>query len=137
MDFLTAGIICIILLLALMALGLQIGLSFILSGLVVGSLLLSMDSALSLLGQAAYFSVASPTWTAIPLFILMGAFASNGGLARRAYDGVHAMTLAHSRIVVDRHLFQLWHLWRGLGIIHRHDRHFRQDGPPGNEPSGL
>ena len=92
MDFLSAGIICIVLLLALMALGLQIGLSFILSGLVVGSLLLSMDSTLSLLGQAAYFSVASPTWTAIPLFILMGAFASNGGLARRAYDGVHAMT---------------------------------------------
>ncbi len=92
MDFLTAGIVCVVLLLALMALGLQIGLSFILSGLVVGSLLLSMDSALSLLGQAAYFSVASPTWTAIPLFILMGAFASNGGLARRAYDGVHAMT---------------------------------------------
>lgn len=92
MDFLTAGIICIVLLLTLMAIGLQIGLAFILSGLVVGSLLLSMDSALSLLGQAAYFSVASPTWTAIPLFILMGAFASNGGLARRAYDGVHAMT---------------------------------------------
>lgn len=92
MDFLTAGFICIVLLLSLMAIGLQIGLAFILSGLVVGSLLLSMDSALSLLGQAAYFSVASPTWTAIPLFILMGAFASNGGLARRAYDGVHAMT---------------------------------------------
>ena len=92
MDFLTAGIICIVLLLALMALGLQIGLAFILSGLVVGSLLLSIDSAVSLLGQAAYFSVASPTWTAIPLFILMGAFASNGGLARRAYDGVHALT---------------------------------------------
>lgn len=92
MDFLTAGIVCIVLLLGLMALGIQIGLSFILSGLIVGSLLLSFDSALSLLGQAAYFSVASPTWTAIPLFILMGAFASNGGLARRAYDGVHALT---------------------------------------------
>lgn len=92
MDFLTAGIVSIVLLLVLMALGLQIGLSFILSGLVVGTILLSFDSALSLLGQVAYFSVASPTWTAIPLFILMGAFASNGGLARRAYDGVHAMT---------------------------------------------
>ena len=92
MDFLTAGIVCVALLLTLMALGLQIGLAFILSGLVVGSLLLSVDSALNLLGQAAYFSVASPTWTAIPLFILMGAFASNGGLARRAYDGVHALT---------------------------------------------
>lgn len=92
MDFLTAGIICVVLLLALMALGLQIGLSFILSGLVMGSLLLNFDSAMTLLGQATYFSVASPTWTAIPLFILMGAFASNGGLARRAYDGVYVLT---------------------------------------------
>jgi len=72
MDFLTAGIVSIVLLLVLMALGLQIGLSFILSGLIVGTILLSFDSALSLLGQVAYFSVASPTWTAIPLFILMG-----------------------------------------------------------------
>lgn len=92
MDFMTAGISCVVLLLALMALGLQIGLAFILSGVIVGTVLLSFDSALSLLGQAAYFSVASPTWTAIPLFILMGAFASNGSLARRAYDGVNSLT---------------------------------------------
>lgn len=92
MEFMTAGILCIVLLLGLMGLGMQIGLAFILSGFIAGTILLSFDSSLSLLGQAAYFSVASPTWTAIPLFILMGAFASNGGLARRAYDGVHALT---------------------------------------------
>lgn len=92
MDFLTAGILCIVLLLALMALGLQIGLAFLLSGFVTGAVLLDINSSLSLMGQVAYFSIATPTWTAIPLFILMGAFASNGGLARRAYDGVHALT---------------------------------------------
>lgn len=91
MDFLIAGVACIALLLVLMALGMQIGLSFILSGIITSSLILGFGKSVSLLGQASYFSIASPTWTAIPLFILMGAFASNGGLARRAYDGVHAL----------------------------------------------
>ncbi len=93
MDFILAGTLCIALLLLLMSIGLQIGLSFLLSGFVVSYLLLGFDSSVSLLGQASYFSIATPTWAAIPLFILMGAFASNGGLAQRAYDGVHA--LAH------------------------------------------
>jgi tripartite ATP-independent transporter DctM subunit len=93
MDFILAGTLCIALLLLLMSIGLQIGLSFLLSGFVVSYLLLGFDGSVSLLGQASYFSIATPTWGAIPLFILMGAFASNGGLAQRAYDGVHA--LAH------------------------------------------
>ena len=92
MDFITAGILCIFLLLLLMGLGLQIGLSFVLSGIVVSTLLLGFDSSLSLLGQAAYFSIATPTWASIPLFVLMGAFAAGGGLARRAYTGVYAMS---------------------------------------------
>ncbi|MFV0334797.1 MAG: TRAP transporter large permease [Tropicimonas sp.] len=91
MDFLTAGALCIALLLVLMVIGVQIGLAFLLSGFIVSALLLGVDGTISLLGQASYFSIASPTWAAIPLFILMGAFASNGGLARRAYDGIHAL----------------------------------------------
>lgn len=92
MDFLTGGILCIVLLLVLMATGLQIGLSFLLSGVIVSSLLLGFDSALSLLGNVAYFSIATPTWACIPLFILMGSFAAIGGLARRAYNGVNALS---------------------------------------------
>lgn len=92
MDFLTGGIFCIALLLITMAAGMQIGLAFLLGGFLVSAILLGVNSSLTLLGQAAYFSVASPTWAAIPLFILMGSFASNGGLARRAYNGVHALS---------------------------------------------
>jgi C4-dicarboxylate transporter, DctM subunit len=91
-DFLTGGILCIGLLLLLLAIGLQIGLALLLGGFLVSMLLLGFGSSLTLLGQAAYFSIASPTWAAIPLFILMGSFASAGGLARRAYDGVHALS---------------------------------------------
>ena len=83
MDIAASGILCIALLLLLLALGVQIGLAFILGGFVVSVFILGFDSSVSLLGLAAYFSVATPTWAAIPLFILMGAFASRGGLARR------------------------------------------------------
>ena len=92
MDFLTGGILCVVLLLVAMAAGMQIGLAFLLGGFLVSALLLGFGSSLTLLGQAAYFSIAAPTWAAIPLFILMGSFASNGGLARRAYNGVHALS---------------------------------------------
>ena len=92
MDFLTGGILCIVLLLIVMTVGMQIGLAFLLGGAMVCVLLMGFDSTISLMGQSVYFSVAAPTWATIPLFILMGAFASNGGLARRAYDGAHALS---------------------------------------------
>jgi len=92
MDFVSGGILCIVLLLILMAMGLQIGLSFLLSGMLISSLLLGFGSSLSLLGQVAYFSIATPTWACIPLFILMGSFAAIGGFARRAYNGVNALS---------------------------------------------
>jgi len=91
MDLTTAGILCILLLLVLMGTSLNIGLAFILSGFVTSMLLLGPKGVLSLLGQSAYFSVASPTWACIPLFILMGSFAARGGYAARAYNGVYAL----------------------------------------------
>ena len=92
MDFFTGGILCILLLLFLMGMGLQIGLSFLLSGALTSALLLGFNSSLSLLGQVAYFSIATPTWACIPLFILMGSFAAIGGFARRAYNGVNVLS---------------------------------------------
>ncbi len=92
MDFITGGILCIVMLLALMGMGLQIGLAFLLSGFFISFLLLGFGSSLSLIGQVAYFSIATPTWACIPLFILMGSFAASGGFARRAYNGVNALS---------------------------------------------
>jgi len=92
MDFITGGVICIALLLVLIGAGLQIGLAFLLSGVVTSTLLMGSKTSLSLLGQVSYFSIASPTWACIPLFILMGSFAAVGGFARRAYNGVYALS---------------------------------------------
>jgi TRAP-type mannitol/chloroaromatic compound transport system permease large subunit len=92
MDYIIAGTLCILLLLFWMGTGLQIGLAFLLSGFMVTTLLLGLKSTLSLLGQVSYFSIATPTWVCIPLFILMGDFAAIGGFARLAYNGVYALT---------------------------------------------
>ena len=63
MDSILAGVLCITVLLVLLLLGVQIGLAFILGGFVVSVFVLGFDSSVSLLGLAAYFTVATPTWT--------------------------------------------------------------------------
>lgn len=92
MEFLTAGIICVGMLLFLLALGLNIGLAFILSGFTITTIVLGKDAALSFLGQAGYSTIARPTWAAVPLFTLMGAFCSVGGLAFLAYRSAFLLT---------------------------------------------
>ena len=91
-EFTIIGIFCIILLLILIGIGFPIATSFIISGLASSYLIIGLKGSLSLLTQAAYYSIASPTWTCLPLFILMGSFAAIGGFAQRAYKGVNALT---------------------------------------------
>ncbi|MFW6149741.1 MAG: TRAP transporter large permease [Atribacterota bacterium] len=92
MEFTVVGIYSILLLLFLIGVGTPIGVSFILSGFIGSMLLLGLDTSFSLLSQVAYYSVAAPTWTALPLFILMGSIAARGGFAKRAYRGFDALS---------------------------------------------
>ena len=89
MDPVMVGVFSIVLLFLFLAASLHIALNFFLVGFVAAALLLSINAALSLLGQTMYYSIATPSFTALPLFVLMGAFASSGGFARRVYDGIH------------------------------------------------
>jgi len=91
MEFTIVGIYCILLLLILIGIGTPIGVTFILSGFLGSMLLLGLNTSFSLLSQVAYYSVAAPTWTALPLFILMGSIAARGGFAKRAYRGFDAL----------------------------------------------
>lgn len=92
MEYLNIGLFCVSLLLLLISIGVNIGLSFILAGFFASLLMLSLNSAISLLGETAYNSIARPTWIAIPLFILMGSICASGGLARLAYVGAYTLT---------------------------------------------
>ncbi len=93
MDMTTVGIISVFALLFLMSIGFYVSLNFFLVGFVTTFFLLGTNAAFSLLGKTLYYSIASPSFTALPLFVLMGAFASNGGFAKRAYDGIHKATI--------------------------------------------
>ncbi len=89
MEPVTVGIYAIILLLVLLAFGLHIAVDFILVGLLATTTLIGLHAALPLLGQTMYYSIATPSFAALPLFVIMGAFASRGGFAIRVYDGIH------------------------------------------------
>lgn len=89
MDFTLIGIIGIAVLLCLLFAGLHMGVDFILVGLVGLTVLINYEAAMSLLGETLYNAIATPTFCVLPLFILMGAFASRGGFAELAYSNVH------------------------------------------------
>lgn len=91
MEFITVGILCIVMLLFFLAAGLPVGLTFITSGLISSYLLIGAKGSITMLGQVAFHSIEGPTWACIPLFILMGAFATSGGFARRAYQSMNVM----------------------------------------------
>jgi len=92
MEPVTIGVYSIILLFLLLASGLHIAVNFFLVGFITTAILLSVNAALSMLGQTMYYSIATPSFTALPLFVLMGAFASSSGFAKRVYDGMHTAT---------------------------------------------
>ena len=92
MEPITVGIVSIVLLLIFLGLGFQIGLNFLLVGVISGTFIIGFNRALILLGETMYYSVASPTFASLPLFVLMGAFATRGGFAKRAFEGVYTAT---------------------------------------------
>ncbi len=89
MDYTLLGILGIGALLFLLFCGLHMGVDFILVGLIGLTVLINVNAAMSLLGETLYNAIASPTFCVLPLFILMGAFASRGGFAELAYSNVH------------------------------------------------
>lgn len=91
MSFTALGIIASVILLALLFCGLPMGIDFILVGIVGLSIVINFDAACTLLGETLFNAVASPSFCVLPLFILMGAFASRGGFAKLAYESVHTM----------------------------------------------
>ncbi len=91
MDFILVGIGGIAALLLLLVLGVPLAINFLLVGFFGIATLLTPSSASSLLGDTMYTAIASPTFTVLPLFVLMGALAAASGFAEQAYKGIHRM----------------------------------------------
>jgi C4-dicarboxylate transporter DctM subunit len=83
------GIIGLVVLFLLMFAGMHIGFAMALVGFVGYVILDDMGAALSMIGLTPYTSVASYVFSVVPLFLLMGEFASYSGLMRDTYRAMY------------------------------------------------
>lgn len=88
MDPIT-GIIGLIVLFFFMFIGVPIGFAMGLVGFAGYVFLDSFNSAMSMVGMVPYTTVASYTFSVLPLFLLMGEFSTMSGLMRDAYRSTH------------------------------------------------
>jgi C4-dicarboxylate transporter, DctM subunit len=82
------GAITILMFLVLLATGTHLFIIFFAVGIGATAVLIGLEPALSMIGQTIYHGVATPSYTVLPLFILMGSFAARAGFAKDAYDTV-------------------------------------------------
>lgn len=82
------GLFC---LLALIALRVPVAIAMGIVGLVGGGILNGMFSLGFVLGTQPFVAVSSYSLSVIPLFVLMGAFASRAGLSRSLYSALNAL----------------------------------------------
>ncbi len=91
MDPLAVGITGIVFLLVLFALGVPIGFAMGIAGFIGFAYVVSPSAATSLVATEVFGSLNSYSYSALPMFILMGSMAFAAGLGRRAYDAVYVL----------------------------------------------
>jgi C4-dicarboxylate transporter DctM subunit len=89
MSDVSVGIYGIILLLALFLTGLEMAYCMILVGFLGFTFLMSFPAAASLVIKDFFDNFTTYSYTVIPLFMVMGEFASNSNIAKRLYLGAH------------------------------------------------
>jgi len=88
MDPLVIGIIAIIVLLVLLAVGVHVAVAIGVVAFVGLILIGDLSRALSLTGHSFYTTISNYAFTVIPLFIVMGHFAASSGVVEKAYSFV-------------------------------------------------
>ena len=96
MDPIALSILIFLLLFFLLAIGLPIGFSMAATGFLGSALLIDIDAALALLGQTAFETTITFNLSIVPMFILMGYFASNSGLSEDLFRACNTW-LGHRR----------------------------------------
>jgi C4-dicarboxylate transporter, DctM subunit len=89
MNEITFGIIALLLLLCVFLTGIELAFGMAIVGFVGFAMLNDFNTAVSLLANDYFDSLASYSLTAIPLFVLMGQIAFNAGIAKRLFDTTH------------------------------------------------
>ena len=96
MDPTVAAILIMGLLFVLLAIGMPIGFAMAGAGFLGSLLLIDLDAALALLGQTAYETPITYDLSVVPLFVLMGYFATSSGLSEGLYRACYTW-LGHRR----------------------------------------
>jgi tripartite ATP-independent transporter DctM subunit len=86
MNEVAAGIMGLILVLALFFTGIELGFAMAIVGFLGFSYVVSVKAALNLIAKDVFDVFSSYGFTVIPLFIFMGQIAFNAGIAKRLYD---------------------------------------------------
>jgi tripartite ATP-independent transporter DctM subunit len=89
MSEVVVGVMALALLLALFAVGFELGFAMALVGFAGFAYLNSFQSAMNLLGRDVYDVITNYGYTVFPLFILMGQIGLHAGIAVRLYDSAH------------------------------------------------
>jgi tripartite ATP-independent transporter DctM subunit len=89
MSDVSVGIYAIILLLALFLTGLEMAYCMIFVGFLGFTFLMTFPAACDLVIKDFFDNFTTYSYTVIPLFIIMGEFASNSNIAKRLYQGAH------------------------------------------------
>ena len=96
MSEITVGLLGLALLLVLFVTGLELALAMLVVGFLGFAYVISPAAASNLLAKDIFETFESYSLTVVPLFILMGQLAFNGGIAGRLYDTAHRF-LGHIR----------------------------------------
>jgi tripartite ATP-independent transporter DctM subunit len=86
MNEIMAGLVGLVLVLALFFTGIELGFAMAVVGFLGFSYVVSFKAGLNLLAKDVFDVLSSYGFTVIPLFILMGQLAFNAGVAKRLYD---------------------------------------------------
>jgi len=88
MDPYMLGLMAVIFLFLLLALGVHIGVALALVGFIGCAIITNFNQAISLSVTALYHKISTPALITLPLFVLMGYLASGGGISRNLYDSL-------------------------------------------------
>lgn len=105
MESIVIGLVGVGALLCLLAMGMNVGIAMALVGFAGSVYLINFEAALGILGMIPYSTMASYDLVVIPLFVLMGHFASLSGLTSEMFQGISVIlgrvkgSLAHSSIL--------------------------------------
>jgi len=88
MDPYTTALVGAILLFALLAVGVHIGIALAISGFLGITFITGFQQAVSMNVTAFYHKISNPSLITLPLFILMGYLASGGGISRNLFESL-------------------------------------------------